>query len=220
MLILPAPPHCYFDSQTGMASSWTALSPSSQSSLRMWAGMWHGESAGHSCSRCTKTSMWHLRAMPDEGRGPPQAEAGLPFKMWVEGSLPWKVTPQPTPPRLLASFLSPHLWTPVCPRLLISITLSLMSRETSLCCMLLILLLTTHSRLVSMTWLIMLQVYRTRQRKCQSALYNSIYKYQRKYLGHVWLDACKLVTGRDWRFSRWPTSKGGVWPLCFSEIID
>lgn len=84
------------------------------------------------------------------------------------GSLPCKVIPQPAPQRLLASFLSPHLRTLVCLRLLISITLSLQSKGTSLRCMLLILLLTAHSRLTSLTQLIMLQVYCAQQRNCQS----------------------------------------------------
>lgn len=80
--------HCYFDSWTSAASSWTTGSPSSQSSLRMWAGVWHWESAGHSCSHSTKTSMWHLRVLPDERRGPPQAGAALPFKMRPWGPYP------------------------------------------------------------------------------------------------------------------------------------
>lgn len=70
--------HCYFDSWSSAVSSWIAGSPSFQSSLRMWAGVWHWESAGHSCSLSTKTSMWHLRVLPDE---PPQAATALPFKM-------------------------------------------------------------------------------------------------------------------------------------------
>lgn len=77
--------HCYFDSWSSAVSSWTAGSPSSQSSLRMWAGVWHWESAGHSCSLSTKTSMWHLRVLPDERRGPPQAGTALPFKMHPRG---------------------------------------------------------------------------------------------------------------------------------------
>lgn len=156
--------HCYFDFGTSAVSSWTPGSPSSQASLRMWAGVWHWESAGHFCSHSTKTSMWHLRVLPDERRGPPQAGAALPFKMV---SLPWKVTPQPAPLRLLTSFLSLHLCSPVCPRLLISITLSPLSGGTSPCCMLLILLLTARSRLGSSTWLIMLQVYCTQQGNCK-----------------------------------------------------
>lgn len=68
--------HCYFDS----VSSWTAGSPSSQSSWRMWAGVWHWESAGHSCSLSTKTSMWHLRVLPDERRGHHRLEQPCLFR--------------------------------------------------------------------------------------------------------------------------------------------
>lgn len=64
------------------------VSLSSRSSLRMWAGVWHWESAVHSCSHSTKTSMWHLTAMPDERRTPPQAIAALPFKMRPRGPCP------------------------------------------------------------------------------------------------------------------------------------
>ncbi len=66
----------------------SAASPFSQSSLRMWAGVWHWQSAAHSCSHSTKTSMWHLTAMPDERRTPPQAVAALPFKMRPTGPCP------------------------------------------------------------------------------------------------------------------------------------
>lgn len=117
-------------------------------------------------------SMWHLTGMPDEGRTPPRAAAApLPFKTHTEGFLPWKATPRPAPPRLLASCLSPHLRTLVCPRLLISVTLSLpgrVARGARLCRMLLILLLTAHSRLAFLTQLIMLQVYCAQQRNGQS----------------------------------------------------
>lgn len=66
----------------------SAVSRLSQSSLRMWAGAWHWESAAHSCSHSTKTSMWHLTAMPDERRTPPQTDAALPFKMRPRGPCP------------------------------------------------------------------------------------------------------------------------------------
>lgn len=160
--------HCYFDPWTFAVSSWTAGSPSSQSSSRIWAGVWHWESAGHSCSLSTKTSMWHLRVLPDERRGPPQAGTALAFKM-----CPWGPCSERGHLRLrhwgsLHLFFLPHLCSRVCPRLLISITLSPLSRGTSPCCMLLILLLTAHPRLVSSTCLIMLRVYCAQQGNCKS----------------------------------------------------
>lgn len=67
----------------------------------------------------TKRSMWHSTAMPSEP-GTPRRLKWLGLLRCGTGSLPWKRTPSwPVPLRLLASFLSSHLRTPVCPRLLI-----------------------------------------------------------------------------------------------------
>lgn len=116
-------PHCYFDSRASMTVSWSA--GFSRSSLRMWAGMWHWESQAHSSAHSTKTSMWHLTMMPDEGRKIPQTTTALPFKKWPRGPCPERRHQGLYPSRLLASSLSFHLRTLVCPRLLISVTLSL-----------------------------------------------------------------------------------------------
>lgn len=104
--------HCCFDSRASTVR-WpagvplSAVSPSSQSSLSMWAGVWLRQSAAHSCSHSTKASMWHLTAMPDDRRMLPQAPEALPFKMWRRGPCHERRHLSLCQLRVLASFFPP-----------------------------------------------------------------------------------------------------------------